>query len=105
MAEVQTGGDCGYGRPEAEAPRRKGADGERHDGCARPEWNTVLRHLDGDPGEHDTTERCGQTGGRQDRLDRVLRRSVAIVGPAATAAAPSSRGDAAARCAIPTTRR
>jgi hypothetical protein len=62
---------------------------------------TQFYHLDGDPGEHYTTERCGETSGRQDRLDRVLRPCAAIVGPAATAAAPSSRGVAAAGCAIP----
>ncbi len=33
-------------------PERGVMRGERHDGCARPKQDTVLRHLDGDPGEH-----------------------------------------------------
>jgi uncharacterized protein (TIGR03435 family) len=45
-------------------PEGGGDEGERHDGCARPEEDAVLRYLDGDPGEHHTTERCGPTSSR-----------------------------------------
>ena len=61
--EVQTGGDCGYGGTGEEVWRWRDDDWDRHQSCAEPERNAVLRHLDGDTDADDSTGHGGQASG------------------------------------------